>query len=1708
MRMPALTWLVFGILGLLVQQPTYAFAGVAPIQDGDSTQATLPEMVSFAKQIKPILQNNCFGCHQPAKSSGEYQMIEFDRLLAGGTSGDVAVVPHEPDSSYLLELITPVDGKAEMPINAAPLPPEQVELVRRWIEQGAVNDSVVTQPAFTAERPPHYQRLPVITSLAVSPDGSKIAVNGIHEVALFDLATQEITTRLVGRSSRIESIAFSPDGMRLAVVGGVPGEFGELQVWQVASGELQHSISLTGDCLFGASWSPDGQKIAFGATDNTVRAIDSESGKIVLFQNVAEDWIRDTVFSADGSHLISVGRDMTCKLTEVATERFIDNITSITPGVLKGGISSVSRHPTRDEIVVGSADGIPKLYRIFRETKRVIGDDANLLRKFPKMAGRIQAVAVSNDGLRIAAIGGIDGQSELSVCKYDFDTTVPDDIKAINSKVVTSRSAEERNRLEEFYNSNVVELVRVTIPDDSLYSLSFSADGSRLFTGGSSGTVHVFDANSGHEISTLATFSLDESIAPASASHRLTLPLSKTPPQASGSSEHTGVTIEKLSVFPEAIRFGSPKDYVQFVAQIHYSDGTRRDVSTLCNVQIPEDLLVINRDRIIEPRMATGEGSLIVTFAEQTVTIPVSCDVAADFPSDFMQDVNPILGKLGCNGGTCHGSQGGKRGFKLSLRGYDPIFDVRALTDDLASRRVNVAAPDESLMLMKASGRVPHEGGALIAPESKYYQIIRAWVAAGAKLDADSPRVTRLTLEPSLPVLVDVDQQQQMRVVATYSDGSSRDVTREAFVETANQEVATVDSSGLATARRRGEAPILARYEGAFAATTLTVMGQRPGFKWTEPPANNKIDELVARKWERMKIQPSGLCDDYEFLRRVHLDLTGLPPSPETVQAFEADERGTTEKRNAMIDSLIGSPEFVDHWSNKWADLLQVNEKFLGNEGAAKFHTWIREQVAANVPYDQFVRSIISATGSNAENPAASYFKILRTPTDLMENSTHLFLATRFNCNKCHDHPFERWTQDQYFQTAAFFAQIGREPDPASGDRTIGGSAVETATPLFEIIKDLSEGEITHDRTQLVTAPHFPFMSDVELQPTGRREQFAQWLTSKENPYFASSYANRVWGYLMGVGLIEPIDDIRASNPPSNPQLLKLLTEEFVTNGFDTQQLIRKICQSRTYQLSSGTNELNQDDLTNYSHAVPRRLPAEVLFDTMYFVVSSSPMFPGYPVGTRAAQLPDAGAKLPSGLLATLGKPVRESACECERANDLHLGSVLAMVSGPDQASAINDSNNAIAKIVAEYSDNRSLIAALFLRVLNRPATNNELEAMQFAFDEIQLDHEQLLASYAEHNALVAPEYERLDAERLAALANATADLQAYIEDHAPELPRLEADRLVKIAELETQISTFDSNIDQQVAEWRTEHFSSLQWHVLTPTSVEHSSGASSSILPDRSVLVTENKGKTTTRILMQTDLDRVAAIRFEALAASDLPGGGPGLAQNGNFVISELILEMANAEAPDTWQAISLTRPLADFSQMNYDIAKVIDGNHTENGWAVVPELGKTHWATFQLATPIAPNPGTHFRLSLVQNHGDDKHQIGKFRVSFSPSTKPVGLSVSEELYGQLITQTENWDEPTRNRFRDLVRIGSGRLQSWKQELSKAKEPIMVDPEVQTRRDKVQSLSQPTPRDPLLVRMEHDIQRSTQQLERSRLTAAQDVTWALINSPAFLFNH
>jgi hypothetical protein len=671
--------------------------------------------------------------------------------------------------------------------------------------------------------------------------------------------------------------------------------------------------------------------------------------------------------------------------------------------------------------------------------------------------------------------------------------------------------------------------------------------------------------------------------------------------------------------------------------------------------------------------------------------------------------------------------------------------------------------------------------------------------------------------------------------------------------------------------------------------------------------------------------------------------------------------------------------------------------------------------VAENWPYDKFVSELFTSTGSNREHPGGSYFKVLRTPDMIAETTTQVFLGVRFNCNKCHDHPFERWTQDNYYGWAAFFADVRLQKDPESGDRVIAGTAVEEARPLFEIIDDGGDGEMIHLRTGKAAAPKFPFKAG-DFAPAAEgasdsasdskkplRRQAAEWLTSPENPYFATSYVNRVWAHLMGVGLIEPIDDIRAGNPPTNPELLKRLTDDFEASNFDVRQLIRTICLSRTYQLSHQTNRWNEDDRRNYSHALPRRLPAEALYDAVHRVVGSVTKLPGVPPGTRAASLPDSMIELESGLLSKLGRPARESGCECERSSELQLGPVMALLNGPAFSEAINNPESELAKLEAATADDGLLVDEVFLRVLNRAPTAEERQA------GVEMLAKPSQASVAITDALAA----RTDA--------------------------LKAD--------------FDK--------WRAEN-RPVRWQALEPLAAESNVGAQLEVQSDGSIFSSGATGKGAYTIRAEAPAQPIRGLRIEAIADDRLPAKGPGRAPNGNFVLSRLGVFASPVDKPDERQKLKIVEAQADFNQPGYHVSGAIDGK-PETGWAIMGGIGQNRTAVFRFSRPLTPEEGTRLIVELDQQYQDGAHMLGRFRISVTDEEPPLFRN----------------DHPPQ----------------WRALLAARR---LSDAEADKLLEYYLSLD-----------AEYRELQATQRLVADpRLMAVQDLAWALINSPAFLFNH
>jgi Protein of unknown function (DUF1553)/Protein of unknown function (DUF1549) len=668
-------------------------------------------------------------------------------------------------------------------------------------------------------------------------------------------------------------------------------------------------------------------------------------------------------------------------------------------------------------------------------------------------------------------------------------------------------------------------------------------------------------------------------------------------------------------------------------------------------------------------------------------------------PVSFLHDVVPILTRAGCNAGTCHGTPTGKNGFRLSLRGYDPRLDFDTLTREADGRRLNVHDPDASLVLLKATARVPHEGGRRFGPDSDLYARLRDWIARGAPSDlATALPVDRLEVFPPARILDAPADSEQLRVVAHYRDGSHRDVTHLARYSVNDEAVARVSPDGRVEKRSRGEVAVAVEYLGVMASASLLFREPMPGFIWPNPPERNAIDRHVFAKLRLLRTAPAPLCDDATFLRRASLDVTGRLPTPEEVRRFLADP--APDKRDRLIDALLERPEFADWWALKWADRLGCNQRFVGKIGAVKYFEWVRHAVAANLPEDELARQVLTASGGNYEHPPAGFYRRLRTPQDRAEEVAQLFLGVRLQCARCHNHPGERWTQDDYYGLAAFFARVAYR----------NGPFFLQIYDKEETVYPTRQGDVTHPRTGQVVAPKFLGGDAPAAEPgTDRRQVLARWLTAPDNPFFARAAVNRLWYHLFGRGIAEPVDDFRSTNPPSNPSLLEALATDFVRHGFDRKYLLREILRSRTYQLSAQPAPGGADD-KYFAHARVRRLQAEQLLDAVCDATGVPEKFPGLPPGTRAAALPDGEYRHP--FLEAFGRPARAMACECERDADTSLGQALHLVGGRVLEDKVASPAGRVARLITSGHSDADVIEELFLATLSRFPTDAERRAL------------------------------------------------------------------------------------------------------------------------------------------------------------------------------------------------------------------------------------------------------------------------------------------------------------------------------------------------------------------------------------------------------------
>jgi hypothetical protein len=812
------------------------------------------------------------------------------------------------------------------------------------------------------------------------------------------------------------------------------------------------------------------------------------------------------------------------------------------------------------------------------------------------------------------------------------------------------------------------------------------------------------------------------------------LPAFAGPPQTSAERDALIGRPVSLAIYPETIRLSGPRGMRQILVTGRYADGTERDLTHWCRLSIENPEVAALGDGGFLRSRTNGETVLVAVAGEQTARVPVVvAEVDKPQPVSFRHDFIAALNVAGCNAGACHGIPSGRGGFKLSLRGYDPAADYLELTHAAHARRTNRFDPESSLILKKGLGVVPHEGGRrLVLANPVPAEMVRGWLSEGLHDDrAELPALKKVEVLPGSRVQTAPARWQQLAVLAHFADGTVRDVTRLTAFQSSDEAIAGVNINGLVEMHQLGEAAILCRYLDIIECVRLTYLEPRSDFVWNDPPANNDIDRHVFAKLKLLNILPSQVCTDQEFVRRAYLDLCGILPTPDEARAFLND--ADPAKRARLVDELIERPEFADYWAYKWLDVLRSNRLTIQIKGSHAYRQWLRNHFARNTTWNEVVSELLTAGGSTFANPPANYYRgaykhgepVVRDPQSLAESTSQLFFGIRMQCAQCHNHPFERWTQNDYYHMAAWFARLEAKQDPidqGSPKQPYPWQLRENALFIFS----KPAGEVNHPQTGRPMAPKVPGMPAPDI-PAGhdRRNALAQLVTSPDNPFFARATVNRLWFHLLGRGIVDPPDDFRDSNPSVNDELLDALAREFVESGFDVKRIIRAIANSRTYQLSAHVNDSNRSDERYFSHAIVhrKRLPAEVLLDAICAATAAPETFTGMPAGSRAVELPDGQVIYTGGryaswdrhpFLKAFGQPAREAVCECEREQDLNLDRALEMKNGEFVLGKIRVQENRIGRLLAQSADDQIILNELFLATLSRlPAGEEARSALE-----------------------------------------------------------------------------------------------------------------------------------------------------------------------------------------------------------------------------------------------------------------------------------------------------------------------------------------------------------------------------------------------------------
>ncbi len=1216
-----------------------------------------------------VLRSECLSCHGE-KRKGGLDLSSREGLLRGGDEGP-AVVPGRPDQSRLVALVE-VQGDPHMPPRKQ-LDPARIRTLRDWVRAGAPWDAAAlgeedSGPRHEVRLEPLPEGFHPVTALAVSPDGKRLAVGRGGSILLHDLTR---TNRPVLREAQahvdaVQSLVWSHDGTRL-----VSGAFRSIRFWNPDTLEPDGGASnvLTGR-ITALAFSPDDARLAAAdggdGRPGWIRILASGTQRAEASWKAHGDTVFSLQYSRDGSRLVSAGGDSLVKVWDAAKRSEIAVLEGHTAQVLSAAFNT-----NATQVVSGGADRQVKVWDIAtREKVTSLGNHT---------AGII-AVVWPADGSAVAV-----ATEKGEVFRYTR-------LKA-HSGEQSSATADER---------------RIGSLDSTALSLVAAPDGRLLHAGGHDGSVKVWDGES----RLLATLSVPASSAPSLPAPR------KNPAPARSSSvgpEKSPTTLKStafrsIAVHPTELELGPRSPQRAFRVTGLDADGFEVDLTPYVRVDVPRrsglESLGIRGLRLL-PDTAAGTNAVGLRFGRLTTTLRVRNGTMPTTEPDpsFVGDVLPLLSQAGCAAGACHAKPDGQNGFKLSVFSFDPASDHAEIVREDRGRRVFPAAPDESLLLQKATGRIPHEGGRRFEVGSPIHRTLVGWIRAGMPyVVTNEPALASLEVFPSARRHRN-GATQRLLVEARFTDGSTRDVTALAAFESNDPELASVDPEGRITIGQvAGQGVVVARYMGIVADSRILVPARRlfPMADYAAIPTNNFIDAFALARFQELGLKPSEVCDDSVFLRRATLDTLGRIPTADEVREFLADT--DPARRSKLVDRLLEDPAYADHWANKWTDLLRPNPDRVGVKSVFVLDQWVREQFRRNVPYDRFVRDILTAEGSNHRDGPAVIYRDRREPAELTTMFSQLFLGTRLECARCHHHPNEKWSQEDFYRLAAYFGPVKQKGAGLSPPISAGSETFFAA----------SGGRVTHPVTGEVLSPRPPDGPAPASASGDPRIALADWLTAPRNPFFARAAVNRVWAAFFGRGVVHPVDDFRISNPGANTALLDALADDFEAHGHDLKHLMQTILGSRLYQLSSEPNETNVGDNRAFSRAYRRRLPAEVLLDAVSDVTGVPESFSAVPIGGRANQA--WSYKIESHFMDAFGRPNSSSDCPCERDQQLSVVQSLHLMNSRSLQSKLSSDSGRAAKLAAGDWPPARIVEELYLVTLARRPTPTEVERATSAF--------------------------------------------------------------------------------------------------------------------------------------------------------------------------------------------------------------------------------------------------------------------------------------------------------------------------------------------------------------------------------------------------------